>query len=164
MDVVIGMVILMLPGAVIMYIFFNSQHKKLLIELAELKSQLAERTTAFEKERELIQAAAPLSVQMFPYKEVAGEDGFFSDERHAEIGYKFQVFVSGVPYASPQKVVVETLSKKEVNAARIEQAVGVAQRIIETQLAKHPAFLAAKATPQVLDSIRKTASGVPVNK
>ena len=29
-----------------------------------------------------------LSVVMFPYKEEHGENGFLSDERRAEIGYK----------------------------------------------------------------------------
>ncbi|MBM7060347.1 hypothetical protein JQX08_06480 [Pseudomonas sp. UL073] len=111
-----------------------------------VRVQLTERVAAHEKELENFRKNG-LSVVTYPYKEEHGENGFFTDERRAEVGYKFQVFVAGVPCFEAHKVVVDVFSKKEVNVERIEQALQQTFALIETFASRHPAFVALKAAP-----------------
>lgn len=128
-----------LVGAVLSFIFCK-------IRTDNIKEQLAEKVASHEKELETFKKNT-LSVVTYPYKEEHGDSGFFSDERRAEIGYKFQVFVSGVPCFEAHKVVTDVLSKKQVNQERVDQAMEQAFILIETFASKHPAFIAMKSAP-----------------
>lgn len=127
-----------LVGAVLSFIFCK-------IRTDSIKQQLAEKVASHEKELEILKKNS-LSVVTYPYKEEHGDSGFFSDERRAEIGYKFQFFVSGVPCLEAHKVITEVLSKKQVNQERVDQAMQQAFTLIETLASKHPAFVAVKSS------------------
>ena len=99
-----------------------------------------------------------LSVITYPYKEVHGEDGWFSDDRNAVVGCKFQLFVNGIPCFEPHKIPVETFSKKEVNTARIEQAVNQTVNLIDTIASMHPAIAALKSGPEMAKVAMKIVS------
>jgi hypothetical protein len=95
---------------------------------------------------------------MFPYKEEHGEDGFFSDERRAEIGYKYQIFVAGVPCFDAHKIPVEVLSKKQVNPERIEQAMQSTFDLLGSFACKHPAFAAFQSAKAAASGVRNALS------
>ncbi|MCK9336934.1 MAG: hypothetical protein M0P43_03775 [Arcobacteraceae bacterium] len=97
-----------------------------------------------------IRLASELTVATYPYEESYGSNSLISDERKAEIGYKYQLFVSGVPCFEPHKVKVKTLEKKEVSPEKIEKALGQVIGIIEAIAAKNPAIQALKSAPNVL--------------
>jgi UDP-glucose 6-dehydrogenase len=131
----------LLVGVTIAFLIFK-------IRTDSLREQMKEKIISCEKELESFRKNG-LSVVTFPYKEEHGEDGFFSDERRAEVGYKYQVFVAGVPCFEAHKVVIDVFSKKQVNVEKIEQALQQAFTIIETFASKHPAFVALKAAPSI---------------
>jgi hypothetical protein len=141
-------------GTVIAYAISRIRFEQARAQLVEARTQLAERAASYEREQEIAQKNA-LTVLMYPYKEEHGEDGYFSDERRAEIGYLYQLFVAGIPCFEPHKIPVEVLSKKEVNAERIEKAQQTVFALIETFAGKHPAFSAAKAAPVIIEQARK---------
>ncbi|GLI39835.1 hypothetical protein KI811_01215 [Geobacter hydrogenophilus] len=99
-----------------------------------------------------------LSVITYPYKEVHGENGWFSDDRSAVVGYKFQLLVNGIPCFEPHKIPVETFSKKEVNTERIEQASNQVVNMIEKIASMHPAIAALKSVPELTDKAMKIVS------
>jgi len=126
-------------GAGISYLLFKPR-------IDSVRDQLAHQKETHARELERVRDGG-LSVLSYPYKEEFGENGFFTDERRAEVGYKFQVFVAGVPSFEPHKIPTEIFSKKEVNAERIEQALQKAMEMVETLASRHPAFVAMKAAP-----------------
>ncbi|MFA7572006.1 MAG: hypothetical protein WCY75_12265 [Sulfurimonadaceae bacterium] len=121
------------------------------IRTDSVREQMTEKISSYERELESFRKNG-LSVVTYPYKEEHGENTFFSDERRAEVGYKYQVFVAGVPCFDAHKVVIDVFSKKQVNAERIEQAMQQALTLIETFASKHPAFVALKAAPSTTKS------------
>lgn len=153
-QLIIYLFLAFVAGAVIAYAISKIRFEKDRTQLVEARTQLAERATSYEREQELAQKNA-LTVLMYPYKQEHGEDGYFSDERRAEIGYLYQLFVAGIPCFEPHKIPVEVLSKKEVNVERIEQAQQTVFALIETFAGKHPAFAAVKAAPVVIEQARK---------
>lgn len=152
----IYLIIAFLAGAMIAFAISKLFFEKVRAQLVEARTQLAERAASYEREQEVAQKNA-LTVVMYPYKEEYGEDGYFSDERRAEIGYLYQLFVAGIPCFEPHKIPVEVLSKKEVNVERIEKAQQAVFALIETFAGKHPAFAALKAAPVVIEQARKVA-------
>lgn len=141
-------------GALLAYAICKIRFGQGQAQLVEARTQLAERAASYEREQEIAQKNA-ITVLMYPYKQEHGEDGYFSDERRAEIGYLYQLFVAGVPCFEPHKIPVEVLSKKEVNVERIEQAKQTVFALIETFAGKHPAFAALKAAPVIIEQARK---------
>lgn len=127
-------------GALIAFLYMKAKN-------SELQKDLAAKLAACEKEIETLTTKG-VSVVTYPYKEVHGEDGYFSDDRRAEIGYKFQLFVAGIPCFEPHKTTVEVLSKKEVNGQRISQAIEHVFSLIQTFALKHPAFVALQSAPK----------------
>lgn len=123
------------------------------IRTDSVREQMSEKISSYERELESFRKNG-LSVVTYPYKEEHGENGFFSDERRAEVGYKYQVFVAGVPCFEAHKVVIDVFSKKQVNVERIEQAMQQAFTLIETFASKHPAFVALKAAPSITKSVQ----------
>jgi cytochrome bd-type quinol oxidase subunit 1 len=116
------------------------------IRTDSVREQMKEKISSYERELENFRKNG-LSVVTYPYKEEHGENGFFSDERRAEVGYKYQVFVAGVPCFEAHKTVIDVFSKKQVNVEKIEMAMQQAFNLIETFASKHPAFIALKAAP-----------------
>lgn len=154
---IIYLLLAFVAGAVIAYVISKFRFDRERAQLVEARTQLAERAASYEREQELAQKNA-LTVLMYPYKQEHGEDGYFSDERRAEIGYLYQLFVAGIPCFEPHKIPVEVFSKKEVNVERIEQAQQTVFALIETFAGKHPAFAAVKAAPVVIEQARKVGS------
>ena len=141
-------------GAALAYAALKMRIERTRSELVEARTQLAERTASYKREQEILEKNS-ITVLMHPYKQEHGENGYFSDERRAEIGYQYQLFVAGVPCFEPHRVAVEVLSKKEVNVERIEKATQTAFSLIETFASKHPAFTAVKSAHLVAERLNK---------
>lgn len=71
-----------------------------------------------------------LVVKLSPYIEVIGDAELLYDRRRTEIGYKFQLFLSGVPFGGGQKVPVYVLSKNPVGQ-EVTEAVASVEKLIE---------------------------------
>lgn len=95
------------------------------------------------------------SVITYPYKEESGTDGVFSDDRHAEVGYKFQLFVNGIPCFEAHKIPVEVLNKKEVSLSKIEAASQTALGIINQMAQMHPAIRAYSSAADVASEAKQ---------
>ena len=147
-------------GVALGYLLMRSRLERARNEVIESRTQLAERSAFAERERELARKSE-LSVVMFPYKEEHGEDGFFSDERRAEIGYKYQIFVAGVPCFDAHKVPIDVFSKKQVNPEKIQGALEIAFTLVESFAAKHPAFAAFQTASAAADGVRRTLARDP---
>lgn len=128
-----------LMTGIFMHMFFsNKKINYLNSEISRIRSTIEEKTTG------------ELTVVTYPYEDQSGSDGFISDERRAEIGYKYQLFISGVPCFEPHKIPVKTLVKKEVNSEKIEKAINQTIILIEAIAAKNPAIQALKSAPELL--------------
>jgi hypothetical protein len=91
-----------------------------------------------------------LSVLCFPYQEESGSKGFWVDSRSAEIGYKYQLFINGVPIAGePHKVVVKKLYKSEFSLTNIQAIKKEVLSIIDMLASKNPAIALAKSAGQL---------------
>lgn len=77
-----------------------------------------------------------LSVRLSPYIEIIGNAGLLYDRRRTEIGYKFQLFLSGVPFGGGQTVPVHVLSKNPVGQ-EVTEAVDSVERLIEKLASLH---------------------------
>lgn len=75
-------------------------------------------------------------VKLSPYIEVIGDAGLLYDRRRTEIGYKFQLFLSGVPFGGGQTVPVHVLSKNPVGQ-EVTEAVASVERLIEKLASLH---------------------------
>ena len=126
-------------GAVVTFLYMKARHAE---HMKDISSKLA----ACERELETL-IAKGITVVTYPYKEEHGEDGYFTDDRRAEIGYKFQLFVAGVPCFEAHKTPVEVLSRKDVNSERINKAIDHVIGLIQTFALQHPAFTALKSPP-----------------
>lgn len=84
-------------------------------------SQLALKDAEERYERKLKeQSESALSVTVHPFVDTEIEKGVFSKQHKVEIGYKYQLFVQGLPCFEPHAVVVERSVHKEVNEETIE--------------------------------------------
>lgn len=97
----------------------------------------------------------PFSVITYPYKEEAGTDGLFSDDRRAEVGYKFQLFVNGIPCFDAHKIPIEVFDKKQVSLSKIEAASQMALGIIQQMAQLHPAIRAYSSAAEVGSEAKK---------
>lgn len=151
----IGYIILSFAmGVTLDRLFVSGKIGRMRSELTEARTQLTERAAFLERERELAKKSE-LSVVMFPYTEEHGENGFFSDERRAEIGYKYQIFVAGVPCFDAHKIPIDVFSKKEVTPEKIEYAMQTAFNLVGSFAAKHPAFAAFQSASAATDGVQK---------
>ena len=105
-------------------------------ELGGAEAALREVRTELDKSRE------ELTVIAFPYEEEVGDDGWIVDDRRAEIGYKYQLFLKGVPCFEAHKIPFKTLHKKEVNPAKIKFVREEVLNLIEGVAKLHPAIRA----------------------
>ncbi len=102
----------------------------------DLKTQIAEvRHSSYQLG--YATARKEFSVKMYAHKEtyLQGSKGLlFNDIFHrVEIGYKYQLFVNGIPVLQPAVVIVEILEeeKKEVDIGKIQDAIKGLQDIIK---------------------------------
>lgn len=108
---------------------------------AHLESQLAETTARHQDE--VARLRDELSIVAYPYEEEIGNDGWVLDDRKAEVGYQFQLFLRGIPCFEPHRIVVKKFEKKEVSREKIKQAAGDVLQLLDTWATKHPAIAVA---------------------
>lgn len=66
------------------------------------------------------QRSNALSVVVHPFVNTEGQKGIFTRETKVEIGYKYQLFVQGLPCFEPHTMVLESTTHKEVDEQMIE--------------------------------------------
>ena len=91
-----------------------------------------------------------MTVVTYPYIEECGEGGWVFDSRTAEVGYKYQLFIKGVPCFEPHKIILQKLTKKEVVQSKIDALFKQAINAIESIASMHPAFAVVKSAPAIL--------------
>jgi hypothetical protein len=94
-----------------------------------------------------------LTVLTYPFTEENGEDGLLTDSREVEIGYKYQLFIKGVPCLEAHKVVLNKLTKKQIVPSKIDALSKEAIKFIENIASIHPAIKAAQTAPAIAEAI-----------
>jgi hypothetical protein len=107
-------------------------------EIKDLRERLA--TLEVCRTTDVQAARNELSVVAYPYQEERGDDGYVIDDREAEVGYKFQLFIRGIPCFDAHRVVVSKFSKSEVSTKKIKEAASDVMELLQTWAAKHPAI------------------------
>lgn len=79
-----------------------------------------EDTVTRHEEKLKEQTESELSVTIHPFVNTQSKGTLFTKETEVEIGYKYQLFVRGLPCFEPHSVVIETSVEKEVDARRLE--------------------------------------------
>jgi hypothetical protein len=64
-------------------------------------------------------ADSDLSVTVHPFVNTQSKKSLFTNETQVDIGYKYQLFVRGLPCFEPHTVVVDSTTEKEVDEGRI---------------------------------------------
>lgn len=98
-----------------------------------------------------------LTLITYPYKEDHGKDGVIFDERRVEIGFKYQLFVNGTPCFQPHVVATDTLTKKEINADRVDRALQRATEMVLQLSELHPAIKALKINSEIAAEVKKNS-------
>src|SRR5574343_1098619 len=121
----------------------QAQHRQQLEEAAaEHQRQLSAQKD--EHAKALADARQEISVVSFPYEETKGDDGWVVDDRSAEVGYQYQMFIRGVPCFEPHRVVVHRVSKKEVNRQKLDELSNRVVNLLEAAASQHPAIQVTK--------------------
>ena len=66
------------------------------------------------------QKQSALSVVVHPFVKTEGQKGVFTRETKVEIGYKYQLFVQGLPCFEPHTMILESTTHKEVDQRMLE--------------------------------------------
>jgi hypothetical protein len=153
LDILLSAFAALLIGAVASYLIMKNSatHKTQFLahEIEELKNRHMHEVEELKAQIEEVKKHG-LSVVCYPYDEERGDDGFITDDRFAEVGYKFQLFVDGIPCFEAHKVPIKTLHKKEVSFAKIAKIKEEVISLIETLASKHPAIAISKAAANSL--------------
>lgn len=88
----------------------------------------------------LDEARREMSIVAYPYERVEGDDGWVVDDRLAEIGYQYQLFIKGVPCFSPHEVITKRVHKKEVNQEKLTSLRDDVEKLLTAVAERHPAF------------------------
>lgn len=96
----------------------------------EAKQALVDAQSQYER-RLAEQSESALSVSVHPFVNTEAEKSLFSKQVKVEVGYKYQLFVQGLPCFEPHSVVVESTTHKEVNEQTIELLKGKAVEAAE---------------------------------
>lgn len=111
-----------------------AHHDQLKVIQEDAKLDLAAAEARFEK-RLKEQGESALSVTVHPFVDTMVDKGFLSSETKVEVGYKYQLFVNGLPCFEPHAVVIETTTHKKLNEETIEllkgKAVEAAQAAVQ---------------------------------
>ncbi len=75
-----------------------------------------------------------LSVSVYPFVNTQKEDSLLSKQTRVELGYKYQLFVKGLPCFVPHVEIVETFTQKEVNQETITVLREKAEKLAEAAL------------------------------
>jgi hypothetical protein len=86
------------------------------------------------------EARRELSVVVHPFENVEGDDGWVVDDRIAEIGYQYQLFIKGIPCFAPHTVITKRVHKKEVNPEKLAAFRKDVESLLNTVASQHPAF------------------------
>lgn len=90
-----------------------------------------------------------ISIATYPYEEHHGDNGWVTDDRRSEIGYKLQLFVNGIPCLQPHKIPIQVLQKKEVNPEKLKELKDTVFGMIEDLARMHPAIKVFKSAPKI---------------
>ena len=106
-----------------------------------------------------------LSVLCFPYEDMSGSGGLIFDTRSAEIGYKYQLFINGVPIAGePHKVVVKRLYKSEFSLAKVQALKNEVLSVIDVLMSRNPAIALAKSAGQLAADRDNSSTAVSASR
>jgi hypothetical protein len=106
--------------------------------IENLQQQLA--TTAAAHAVAIDEARRELSIVAYPFENVEGDDGWVVDDRLAEIGYRYQLFIKGIPCFTPHTVITQRVQKKEVNPEKLAGFRKDVESLLNTVASQHPAF------------------------
>lgn len=96
-------------------------------------------------ERAIAEARAEMSIVTYPYASTQGDDGWIVDDRIAEVGYQYQLFLRGIPCFEPHRVILQRVERKEVNPEKLASLKEDITGLLTTIASKHPAFQVAAA-------------------
>lgn len=114
-------------------------------------SELLQAEQRFEKSLEE-QRSNALSVVVHPFVNTEGKKGIFTRETKVEIGYKYQLFVQGLPCFEPHTMVLESTTHKEVDEQMIQLLKNKA-----VQAAEAAVLVKSGGTAKTVITIAKTA-------
>ncbi len=77
------------------------------------------------------QKNSALSVVVHPFVNTEAQKGIFTKETKVEIGYKYQLFVQGLPCFEPHTMVLESTVQKEVDQQSLEYFKNKAEKAAE---------------------------------
>jgi hypothetical protein len=106
--------------------------------IESLQQQLA--TTVAAHAIAIDEARREMSIVAYPYENVEGDDGWVVDDRLAEIGYQYQLFIKGIPCFTPHAVITKRVHKKEVNQEKLAGLRKDVESLLSTVASQHPAF------------------------
>lgn len=102
-------------------------------ERARADEALRQAEQRFERSLE-DQKNSALSVVVHPFVNTEGQKGIFTRETKVEIGYKYQLFVQGLPCFEPHTMVLESTTHKEVDQKMIELLTSKAEQAAEAAI------------------------------
>jgi len=91
-------------------------------ELLKVKEQnILEKVDAFNHGFENGKKINSYEVQIHPYQDTFRNKKTFSTEEVIKIGYKYIIFINGLPFPNSHIEILETISRKEINDERISE-------------------------------------------
>lgn len=95
------------------------------VERAKLDERERARSSLQQAEQRFAQTLedqknSALSVVVHPFVNTEGQKGIFTRETKVEIGYKYQLFVQGLPCFEPHTMVLESTVHKEVDQKMLD--------------------------------------------
>lgn len=133
----------------------ESLHKEATEEIKKSYEEKMENLRVINEEKLESLRKEELTVRAYAYEEHYGDDGFIVDDRRAEIGYKLQLFVKGIPCLDAYKIPLQILLKKEVNMEKIKEIREQAINTIQDIAKMHPAFKVINPESKTIKSINK---------
>lgn len=107
-------------------------------DIDQLNSEIEELKKKHESELEA--AREELSVVAYPYTIERGDDGWFSDDRYAEVGYKYQLFVRGVPCFEAHRVPFKQFEQSEVSLSKVKAVREEVEQLLASLASQAPQF------------------------
>lgn len=91
-------------------------------ELLKVKEQnILEKEDAFNRGFENGKRINSYEVQIHPYQDIFINKKTFSTEEVIKIGYKYILFINGLPFPNSHIEIIETISRKEISEERISE-------------------------------------------
>jgi hypothetical protein len=140
-SILIGVTVAAIPLAVMIVMQRRaaiSSNKALREKVESLEQRLT--ATVATHNVALEEARREMSIVAYPYERTEGDDGWLVDDRLAEIGYQYQLFIKGIPCFSPHEVITKRVHKKEVNQEKLTALRNDVETLLTTVANQHPAF------------------------